>query len=79
MIAEQLRKENLKVVCYPDVGKLQKQFKFADRKGIRFVVVLGPDEISTGSVTIKDLHGHTQVTVPQEMASKTVFGLLAAR
>jgi len=65
------------VILYPEEGKLQKQFKFADRLGIRVVVVLGPDEIAAGNVTIKDLKEHTQVTVPTEMASLVIQGLLA--
>lgn len=77
--ANYLRKENLKVVCYPEVGKLQKQFKFADRMGMRFVVVVGPDEIASGSVTLKDLREHTQVTIPQEMAGITIKSLLVTK
>ncbi len=78
-LANQLRQENLKVICYPEVGKLQKQVKFADRMEIRFVVVLGPDEINSGCATIKDMQEHTQMTVSQEMAAKTINALLAGR
>ncbi len=77
-IASQLRMENLKVICHPEAGKLQKQFKLADRLGIRIVLVLGPDEIEKGSVSIKDLKEHTQITVPLEMAAATIQSLLAA-
>jgi histidyl-tRNA synthetase len=77
-LAARLRNEKLKVICAPEAGKLQKQFKLADRMGIRFVLVLGPDEIEKGSVSIKDLIQHTQVTVPQEMAAPTIASLLAA-
>ncbi len=72
-----LREQGLKVVCYPEVAKLQKQFKFADRIGARIVAVLGPDENVAGNVSIKDLQEHTQVTVPQEMAGLVIRGLLA--
>ncbi|HNR01050.1 MAG TPA: histidine--tRNA ligase [Anaerolineaceae bacterium] len=78
-LASRLRDENLSVTCYQEVSKLQKQFKFADRQGIRFVLVLGPDEMEAGKVTIKDLEQHSQVTVSQEVAGATIKGLLAAQ
>ena len=77
-LAARLREEQLKVICYGEAGKLQKQFKFADRMGIRFVLVVGPDEINSGCVTIKDLMHHTQVCVSQEVAGVTIKGLLLA-
>ena len=76
-LSANLRSKKLKVILFPEEGKLQKQFKFADRLGIRVVVVLGPDEIEAGNVTIKDLKEHSQVTVPNEMASVVIRGLLA--
>jgi len=72
-----LREQGLKVLSYPEPAKLQKQFKFADKLGVRIVAVLGPEEISAGNVSLKDLVEHTQVTVPQEMAGLVIRGLLA--
>ena len=72
-----LREQGLKVICHPEATKLQKQFRFADRMGVRIVAVIGPDENVAGNVTIKDLQEHTQVTVPQEMAGLVIRGLLA--
>jgi histidyl-tRNA synthetase len=72
-----LREQGLKVLSYPDPAKLQKQFKFADKLGVRIVAVLGPEEINAGNVSLKDLVEHTQVTVPQEMAGLVIRGLLA--
>jgi histidyl-tRNA synthetase len=46
-----------------DGGKLAKQFKYADRAGIRFVLVLGSDEIAKGTVTVKDLRKQDQFEV----------------
>lgn len=72
-----LREQSLDVICYPEPAKLQKQLKYADKSGIRIVAVLGPDEIEAGTVAIKDLFDHTQVTVPVEMAGTVIKGLLA--
>ncbi len=76
-LSASLRSKQLKVIFYPEEGKLQKQFKYADRMGIRIVAVIGPDEIEAGNVTIKDLKEHTQVSVPTEMAGLVIRGMLA--
>lgn len=78
-LSAKLRDEELKVICYPEIVKLQKQLKYADRLGIRVVVVLGPDEITSGTVSIKNLQERTQVTVPMEMAGSVIRGMLAAQ
>ena len=54
-LAAELRRVGFNVTCYPEPVKLQKQFKFADRMGIRTVLVLGPDEAAEGNVTVKSL------------------------
>jgi len=36
-------------------GSAKRQFKAADREGARFVVVIGEDEMSAGSVTLKNM------------------------
>ncbi len=46
-------------------AKLDKQLKYADRKGIPYVIILGPDEIKSDKVTIKDLR-----TGEQEMVGR---------
>jgi histidyl-tRNA synthetase len=52
--------------------KLAKQFQYADRAGIRFVAVLGPDELAKGVVTIKDLRKQDQFEVPRAELTKTL-------
>lgn len=61
-----IRKAGFEVVCYPTAAKLQKQFKFADRLGVRFVIVQGPDEKVQGMVSIKDLANTTQNILPEK-------------
>jgi histidyl-tRNA synthetase len=62
MVATKLRENGIKVLCYPEVAKLQKQFKYADRLGIGSVVVIGPDEASQGKLNYKDLKSGNQET-----------------
>jgi len=75
-LAENLRSSGIKTLCYPDPVKLQKQFKFADRIGVRFVIIIGPDEAAENKATIKDLIHHTQTTVLQTEVSATIQEIL---
>jgi histidyl-tRNA synthetase len=62
-LAAQLRQSGLNVTCYPEAAKLPKQFKFADRMGMRAVLVLGPDEVAQGRLTLKNLFSSTQEVI----------------
>ncbi|MGH2582010.1 MAG: histidine--tRNA ligase [Anaerolineales bacterium] len=69
-LATELRGAGIKVTSQLTADKLPKQFKQADRLGVKFVLVLGPDEIKNKTVTVKDLASGDQQTVPwQEVIS----------
>ncbi len=52
-------------------AKIAKQFKFGDRAGMRIAIVLGPDEISQGIITIKcPLTGDQHIMDPIEAIKK---------
>lgn len=60
-----LRSESIDTELYPDPDiKLDKQLKYADKKGIPYVVIVGPDEVKNGTATIKDMQRKTQQIVP---------------
>ena len=40
---------------YPDPAKLRKQFEYADRKSIKYIVLAGEDEAAANELTIKDI------------------------
>ncbi|MEW6094843.1 MAG: histidine--tRNA ligase [Chloroflexota bacterium] len=63
-LAADLRSGGLNAACYPEPAKLPRQFKYADRMGMKVVLVLGPDEAAAGKVTVKDLANGTQETLP---------------
>ena len=62
-MAAELRSAGLAVACYPEPAKLPRQFKYADRMGMKAVLVLGPDEVAGGKVAVKDLGQGTQQIV----------------
>ena len=59
-LAAELRHAGFNVENYLEPAKLDKQLKYADRAGIPFVVLLGPDEKAKGTVIVKDLAAKTQ-------------------
>ena len=40
---------------YPDPAKLRKQFEYADKKGIKYIILAGEDEAAANELTIKDI------------------------
>jgi histidyl-tRNA synthetase len=78
-LAAQLRQAGLNAACYPEPAKLPKQFKYADRMGMRAALVVGPDEATAGKVTVKDLAQGTQETVELGKAPGEVRRILESR
>jgi len=50
---------------YFEPSKLVKQFKYANKKDIPFVVIIGPEEKAKGEVTIKNMNTGKQKTIPK--------------
>lgn len=71
-VATELRNAGIATEVVMESGKLGKQFKYADRAGIRFVVVIGEDEIAKGVVTVKDLRREDQFEVARAELVKTL-------
>lgn len=71
-VANELRGAGIAAEVVLEGGKLGKQFKYADRAGIRFVLVLGEDELAKGVVTVKDMRREDQFEVPRAELVKTL-------
>ncbi|MCH7951434.1 histidine--tRNA ligase [Patescibacteria group bacterium] len=64
-LASELRDQGIKTELYLNPSdKLQKQIKYADKKGIPSVLIVGPDEAENGTATVKDLTTGKQETLP---------------
>ncbi|MBL7801462.1 MAG: histidine--tRNA ligase [Chitinophagales bacterium] len=59
-LVQQLREANVSVELYPDKAKMEKQMKYANAKGIPYVVVIGDNEMQSGKLTVKDMRSGTQ-------------------
>lgn len=60
--ATELRQAGIYTICYPEAIRLNKQLRYADRLGMHYVAILGPDELKKGQITIKDLSDGSQQT-----------------
>jgi len=74
--SEALRADGIKVEMALDPSeKLGKQFKHADRRGIPFALVLGPDDLARGEVAIKNLRTGEQRSVARAAVAAVLQGL----
>lgn len=65
-LATTLREAGIATEVQLEPKKLGKQFQYADRAGIRFVLVLGGDELARGVVTVKDMRKEAQFEVARD-------------
>lgn len=66
-ITNLLRKSGINAELYLDPkAKLQKQLKYADKKGFSWAVIIGPEEILKQKVVLKNLKTKTQETIPEQ-------------
>lgn len=75
-LTSMLRKNGVSADCYPDeTQKLEKQIKFALKKGIIYLCILGPDEVESNSVVVKNLQQNAQESVPQDKLASYLLSL----
>ncbi len=58
-----LRSKDLSVEIYPEAAKMKKQMKYANDKGIRFVIFAGEGELNRKCVQLKNMSTGEQVEV----------------
>ena len=68
-----LRSQGIPTLLYPDPDKLGKQFKYASDKGIPFVAVIGPDEASANTVTLKNMSTGEQKTLKSDAVTASLI------
>ena len=65
-IATELRDAGYRVEWYPEPVRLQRQLKYANRNEIPLVLIIGPDEMEAGKVSLKNM-----VSGEQEIFSRS--------
>lgn len=64
--SNKLRDKGIDTEFYLKTEKLDKQLKYADKKGIPYVVIIGPDEEEMGKITVKHMASKKQETITVE-------------
>jgi histidyl-tRNA synthetase len=65
-IARSLREKGIKAEVYPDNAKLKKQMNYANDKAIKFVALIGENEIKENKVSLKNMETGEQTSVEIE-------------
>ncbi len=75
--AEEIRKSGINCDVFAGEAALGKQLKYADKKGSRFAVIIGEDEVSSGNYIVKDLKANSQEKVECEGLGKYLQSAIA--
>lgn len=62
-LMQQLRARNIRCELYPENTKMDKQFKYADKKNISFAVIIGSRELEATNCVVKNLKTSEQQTI----------------
>jgi histidyl-tRNA synthetase len=65
-LMQQLRAKGIPAELYHEPAKFDKQFKYADKKGAHFVVIIGSEELAARTVKQKNLKLGVQLTLTFE-------------
>ncbi len=71
-IANKLRVGKINAEVYPEETKLDKQLKYADRKGIPYAIIAGPDEANRGMVKLKNMKTKEQEEMTVDQVIETL-------
>ncbi len=68
----QLRQAGINAEVYYETSKLEKQFKYAESKGVPFAIIIGPDEANRNVVKLKNLATREQKEMPLENVASSI-------
>ncbi len=65
-LMQQLRSNNIACEMYSETAKFDKQFKYAEKKNIPYIVIIGSEEMQSHTCKIKALQTGVQQTISQQ-------------
>ncbi len=77
-LSAELRAAGINVTTYPEVTKMKKQFKFANKMGMRIALIVGSDEVENAEVAVKNLISGEQVKVTRAEVPEKIQEMLAS-
>jgi histidyl-tRNA synthetase len=66
ILVQQLRHHGTRTELYPESAKFDKQFKYAEKKNIPYIIIIGSKELEEKKVVVKDLRTAEQNNVAFE-------------
>jgi histidyl-tRNA synthetase len=72
-LLQQLRARGIPAELYHEQAKFDRQFKYAEKKGIRYAVIIGGEELTAARCTLRDLRERTQTSLSFEELTTTPF------
>lgn len=71
--AQQLREKGISCELYHENAKLDKQFKYSEKKNIPYIIIIGEKELEQNTCNIKDTRNGNQQTIPLDNLSTFKF------
>ena len=72
-LMQQLRNKGISCELFHEQAKFDKQFKYAEKKQIAYVVILGSEELAAGTCTVKNQKDGQQQTLSQSQLTAFPF------
>lgn len=69
-----LREKGISAELYPDTAKLKKQFDYANKRNIKFVVIAGESEMQNRQFSVKNMTTGEQETIPFNNLTEYLLG-----
>jgi histidyl-tRNA synthetase len=63
-VMQRLRSMNIRCELFHETVKFDKQFKYAEKKNIPYVIIMGSKELEDNTCVIKDIRNGDQKTIP---------------
>jgi histidyl-tRNA synthetase len=60
MVLQQLRAKGVNCELYPDSAKMKKQMQYADKKRVKYVLIVGEEELQKNTLVLKNMVEGTQ-------------------
>lgn len=76
-LLQQLRSRGITAELFHEQGKFDKQFKYAEKKGIRYAAIIGSQELAARQANLKDLQTGEQQTLSFEALAMWQPGIQA--
>ena len=79
LVAQELRIAGISAICeFDSLRPLKVGMRQANRRGCRWVVLIGEDELAAGTVVLRDFENRTQETIPREGFAAAIAARISA-